>query len=290
MTDLVALGVFLRSRRERLDPAAQGLPVTRRRRVPGLRREEVAAAAGVSVEYYARIEQHRSGAPSFEVLDALADALQLTGAERTHARQLAGHSVARGGGDSTRAAPPGTRPAVEWLIGTHLTAPAILTNQRFDVLNWNRDAQILFQDLADVSPGSRNLARYLFLDPGSHRLYLDWKDVARATVAHLRAAVPARSDDQQLANIIRELRTRSDRFREYWADYEVDERAHALKRLWHPDVGQLDLHIETLLLPAEPDLSIVVLTPEPGSATADKLALLRSSGFAASVSTTPTGR
>lgn len=270
MHDRRELGRFLRSRRERLGPEQVGLPAGARRRLAGLRREEVALLAGISVEYYVRLEQGRSGQPSEEVLEALARALALDADERRHLHDLARRRPAPG-----RPRPDqGARPELVALLGQFGPVPALLIDHRLDVLAWNRLAAALFV-AADAVPRGRNLARFGFLDPGSRERFVDWADVARATVGQLRLAAARYPGDPRLAALIGELSIGSEAFRTLWAGRDVRERTHGVKRFRHPVAGELSLRFENFDLPGVGQ-RLVTFSAEPGSRDHEALALLAS--------------
>ncbi|MFJ9559688.1 helix-turn-helix transcriptional regulator [Streptomyces fuscichromogenes] len=265
------LGDFLRSRRARIRPEEVGLPSHGRRRVPGLRREEVAQLAGVSVDYYIRLEQGRGPSVSGAVLDAVARVLRLD--ETEHAYLL---TVARPRRTGTgRPAGPRVRPGVQLLLDGMERTPAFVLGRRMDVLAWNAlgDAVNGFSALA---PAERNIPRQVFLDPAAPGFYPDWAAVAAQTVANLRIDAGHHPDDPRMATLIGELSLRSADFRRLWADHEVKECAYGTKRIQHPVAGLLTLPYETLTVPADPDQTIVAYTPEPGSETAERLTLLGS--------------
>jgi transcriptional regulator with XRE-family HTH domain len=264
------LGRFLASRRARLRPEDLNLPTGVRRRVPGLRREEVALVAGVSVEYYTRLEQGRTGTPSREVLDALAQTLRFDDSERRHVGDLTGATLSE---SQSSAAPP--RPALTQLVTQMHDVAAMVINYRFDVLVWNRLAARLFLDFDAMSSGpQRNLAWYLFCDPEARRRYLDWDDLAQATVAQLRMATSRHRGDSVLNSLVVDLQTRTDDFDRYWDTRNVHERTHGAKRLWHPDVGELTLSFENFTIPDADGQRLVTFHAPPGSTAADKLTLL----------------
>lgn len=221
------LGRFLASRRARLRPDDLDLPHGVRRRVPGLRREEVALVAGVSVEYYTRLEQGRTGTPSRDVVDALARALRLDGSERRHVGDLTGWTLTE---SQPPAAPP--RPALTQLLTQMRGVAAMIINHRFDVLVCNRLSAHLFRDFEAMAAPQRNLAWYLFCDPEARRRYFDWDDLARATAAQLRMATSRHRGDRILNSLVADLRTRADDFDRYWGTRDVQERTHGSKRLW----------------------------------------------------------
>ncbi|TJZ59047.1 helix-turn-helix domain-containing protein [Streptomyces piniterrae] len=264
------LGEFLRSRRARIQPHEVGLQEHGRRRVPGLRREEVAQLAGVSVDYYIRLEQGRGPSVSDAVLDAVARVLRLDEVEQAHLRDLARPQ-------RRSARPRGSqrlRPGVQLLVDS-LHAPAFVLGRRMDVLGWNAlgDAVSGFSGMPD---GRRNQARYAFLDPAARDFYLDWDAVAAETVAYLRLDAGRHPHDKLLAELVGELSLGSEPFRRLWADHQVKEKTHGVKRMRHPEAGDLELGYETLALPGDPDQLLVVYTASPGSRTAEKLAVLAS--------------
>lgn len=265
------LGDFLRSRRARIRPEDVGLNSYGRRRVPGLRREEVAQLAGVSVDYYIRLEQGRGPSVSDAVLDAIARVLRLDGTEHTYLR-----TVARPG--TRKAVSPAAqrvRPGLRLLLDTLDPAPAFVLGRRMDVLAWNAlgDAVVGFSRMAAAE---RNMPRQTFLEPAARELYPDWPAVAAETVAYLRLDAGLHPDDKQLAALVGELSLKSEDFRRLWADHQVQAKTYGVKRIDHPAVGGLTLPYETLGLPGDPDQSLVVYTPEPGSETAERIALLAS--------------
>ncbi|MGX6607399.1 MmyB family transcriptional regulator [Micromonosporaceae bacterium Da 78-11] len=262
------LGNFLKSRRARVSPADHGRS-TARRRVQGLRREEVAQAASISVEYYVRLEQGRAHHPSDEVLAALARALELDDVERAHLLDLAG---ARGGVIRPRAVEP-VRPEFVQLMSMFGTVPALLIDHRLDVLAWNRLAAVLFFDFGAATTPERNLARFAFLDPLSRQRFVDWPDVARATVGQLRLAAGRHAHDEVLAGLLEELTGRSEEFRTRWAERDVRERTHGVKRFRHPLVGELPLRFENLDLPGGGQ-RLVVFSPAPGTPAEQAIELL----------------
>lgn len=263
------LGRFLASRRARLRPEDLDLPNGVRRRVPGLRREEVALVAGVSVEYYTRLEQGRTGSPSREVLDALAQTLRFDESERRHVGDLTGWTLAE---SRLPAAPP--RAALTQLLTQMHDVPAMVINHRFDVLVWNRLAARLFRDFGGMAEPQRNLAWYLFCDPEARRRYIEWDDLARATAAQLRMASSRHRGDHRLSSLVAYLRTRADDFDRYWGTRDVQERTHGSKRLWHPDIGELTLSFENFAIPDADGERLVTFHAPPGSPAADKLTLL----------------
>ncbi|WP_259316417.1 helix-turn-helix transcriptional regulator [Kitasatospora xanthocidica] len=259
------LAGFLRTRRSRVDPATVGIPTDSRRRVAGLRREEVAHLSGVSVDYYVRLEQGRATQPSEQVLDALARVLDLDETERGHLYRLARQR-------RRRATAPGGRVRPELLRVLDLVAgaPALIMNHRLDVLAGNRLAGLL---LGRPMPGL-NTARHIFLEEADRGLYADWENCTLDVVGHLRLAAGQYPDDPRLASLIGELAMGSERFRRLWARADVRARTHGRKAYRHPLVGPLELHQENFALPDEPGIELLVLSAAPGSPAEDGLRLL----------------
>ncbi|MCG7207230.1 helix-turn-helix transcriptional regulator [Streptomyces arenae] len=271
------LGDFLRSRRARLRPENAGVAFGGgARRVPGLRREEVAHLAGVSTDYYARLEQGRHPHVSETVLEAVARALRLDDTERGYLFELA--RPKRSGPDRRRPAPvPRVRPAVHQMLDVlNDVSPALVLNHRNDVLAVNRLAKALITDFDALPYRERNFARFVLLHPAAQDLYQDWDQVAEAFVASLRLAAGRHPDDRLLNELVGELSVKVPEFSNWWAGHGVDQCAHGTRRLRHPVVGELTLSYEILALPADPDLSICLHTAEPGSASAETLRMLAS--------------
>ncbi|MFF7634134.1 helix-turn-helix transcriptional regulator [Kitasatospora sp. NPDC008050] len=267
------LGEFLRSRRARIRPEDVGLRSYGHRRVPGLRREEVAQLAGVSVDYYIRLEQGRGQSVSDAVLDAVARVLELGEVEHEHLRALA--RPPRPG--DRRAAPARgsrqVRPGLRRLLDMMTDVPAFVLGRRLDVLAWNA--------LADAVAGystltQRNVARQVFLDPSARECYPQWEAVAAETVSYLRLDAGRHPDDPKLSALVGELSVRSPEFGRLWADHQVKEKTWGTKLVRHPLVGELELGYETLSLPGDPDQMLVGYTAQAGSPTAQRLALLAS--------------
>jgi hypothetical protein len=271
-----AIREFLVSRRARVTPEQAGLPVFGgHRRVQGLRREEVAMLAGVSVDYYTRLERgHLSGA-SESVLDALARALQLDEAERTHlfdlARTTSGVASAR-----RRPAADRVRPGVQRVLDALTGAPAWVRTGRADMLATNALGRALYAAVFDSPAGPPNTARFAFLDPRGPDFYRDWDKTADDMVAILRVEAGRNPYDRGLTDLIGELSTRSEEFRLRWAAHNVRFHRTGSKRLHHPLVGDLDLTYEALQLTADAGQTLLVYTAEPASPTADALQLLGS--------------
>ncbi|GAB2614461.1 helix-turn-helix transcriptional regulator [Streptomyces capparidis] len=270
------LSEFLRSRRARLKPEDVGLPYYgRHRRVPGLRREELAQLAGVSVAYYTRLEQGNGRNVSVEVLDAIARALRLTDAERQHLGHLAGgRSHKKRSSCRTQQVRPALRQLLEVLDGV----PAYIGGRRTDILAWNRTALALFGDWSALPARERNWARLLFLRPAFRDRYAEWESKAADVVSVLRMDAGCHPDDPELSALVGELSVKSEEFRRLWAVHDVKERGHGVKRLRHPVVGELTLSFEMFRLPDDPEQMLVTYHAEPGSASAESLRLLASWG------------
>ncbi|WP_432134695.1 MULTISPECIES: helix-turn-helix domain-containing protein [unclassified Streptomyces] len=270
------LSEFLRTRRARLKPEDVGLPVFgRHRRVPGLRREELAQLAGVSVAYYTRLEQGNGRNVSAEVLDAIARALRLTDAEHAHLTHLAKpkqhkkRAAARG---------PQLRVSLRHLLDTMDSVPAYIIGPRGDILAWNRMAAALFGDWGELPAAERNWARLVFLRPEYRELFVEWEQKAIDIVCLLRMNAGYCPDDPRLAALIGELSVKSEEFRRLWATHDVKEQTHGTKRLRHPLVGELTLHFEGLRLADDGERSMIVYHAEPGTPSAEALRLLASWG------------
>ncbi|MEV4440571.1 helix-turn-helix transcriptional regulator [Streptomyces sp. NPDC049577] len=268
------LGEFLRSRRARLRPEELGLPdYGGRRRVPGLRREELARLAGVSVDHYVRLEQGRTLHFSEAVLDAVARALRLTAVERDHLYRLA-----RPWSDAERPEEPPpsqrVRPGLRRLLDSAADVPAYIVGRNTDVLAWNRLAAALITDFGALPHRQRNLARLVFLDEGMRSLYADWRGKASDVAAYLRLDAGRHPDDPRTAALLDELAAGSPEFREAWAEHRLKDKTHGRYRYRHPVVGELDLGFETLRLPDDPDQALVAHTVEEGSPSQTALRLL----------------
>ncbi|MCG7208791.1 helix-turn-helix transcriptional regulator [Streptomyces arenae] len=269
------LADFLRRARTRLDPADVGLAPGARRRTPGLRREEVASLAGMSADYYARLEQSRGPRPSRQMLTALARALRLTEDERDHLFHLAGEEPPRRAAASTHVG-PGLLLVLDRLHDT----PALVTTDCGEVLAQNALSRALSGDVLARPPRERNLLRRYFLDPASRDLFPPEDRPARARehVANLRAVAAARPTDPAPAALVAELRSGSEEFAELWAAHEVAVRRATRKRFLHPAVGLLELDCE-VLLNAETHQQLVIHTARPGTESHERLQLLRVIGL-----------
>jgi transcriptional regulator with XRE-family HTH domain len=269
MTDTAELGAFLKARRAALDPGDFGLPAgATQRRVAGLRREELAQLAGISVDYYTRLEQGRAGNISDSVLDALGRAMRLHGDEEAYLRNLAAPKRKR----TTRPKPQRARPELQLMLDA-IQAPAFVFGRYLDVLAWNAlGGAISF----DFTLGELSMPKLFFLDPQARDLHPEWETVAKELVANLRSESGRYGDDPRLAQLVGELSLGSGVFRKLWAGHSVREKAHAVKVLNNPIVGELRLNYETLRLPDDPDQGLVIYTAQPGSATERALGMLAS--------------
>jgi hypothetical protein len=266
------LGEFLTSRRARLTPVDAGLPdFGGRRRVPGLRREEVALIAGMSSEYYKRLERGNAAGVSDAVLDSISRALQLDEAEHAHLYAL------------VRAAAPHRRPAVrpaqvtagvQQTIDAMSTVPVFVQNGRLDAVATNRLGAALFSVMLGDQSLPSNAARFVFLDPRAQDFYRDWAANTRQIVAILRAEAGRSPFDRKLSDLVGELSTRSEVFRQLWAAHDVREHRTGIKSVRHPVVGDLDLTYQSMDLSADRGLTMLVFSAEPGSVSAERLQLL----------------
>jgi transcriptional regulator with XRE-family HTH domain len=271
---------FLVTRRNRLTPEASGLPIYGgNRRVPGLRREEVAMLAGMSVDYYVRLERGNLSGASESVLESLSAALQLDDAERAHLYDLA-RSSSRSRRRTTAASTTRVRPTLLRILDAMPGTPAYLRNGRFDILAANQLGRALYAPVYDsplfAQRGPINTARFCFLDPAAVDFWVDWSRAADDSVAFLRSEAGRSPHDRVLTELIGELTTRSQEFATRWARHDVKLHRSGVKRLRHPVVGELDLPYEAMDLPADPGLRVNIYTPQPGSAEAEALALLAS--------------
>lgn len=266
---------FLRSRRARITPERVGLPTwADRRRVKGLRREEVALLAGVSVEYYVRLERGNLSGVSESVLEAVANALQLDDAERAHLRDLARASSSRGAAAGHRGR--GTvRPPVQWLLDSMQGTAAYVRNARTDLLAANDLGRALYAPVFAM-PGRPNVARFIFLDPSAADFFTEWRKVAGESAALLRTLAGENPYDAGLTQLVGELSTRSELFRTLWATHDVRQHRTGTKKFHHPVVGDLTLAYESMELTADPGLRLNAYVAEPGTPSAEALALLAS--------------
>jgi transcriptional regulator with XRE-family HTH domain len=267
---------FLTSRRARITPEKAGLPwYGENRRVPGLRREEVAMLAGVSVDYYTRLERGNATGVSENVLEALAHALQLDEAERAHLFDLARIAGPTPRRRRRRSSQP-VRPSVQRMLDAITGAPAFVRNGRMDLLAANTLGRAFYSQHFDSPHGPPNSARFIFLDPRAHDFYADWEQVATDAVAVLRSEAGRDPYDRDLSDLVGELSTRSETFRTRWAAHNVRYHDTGTKRFHHPIVGEVNLTYETMQLVADAGLMLFVYTAEPGSKSDEAITLLAS--------------
>jgi transcriptional regulator with XRE-family HTH domain len=273
---------FLMSRRAKVTPELAGLPAGQNRRVAGLRRSEVAALAGVSVEYYAKLERGAIAGASASVLDAVARALQLDETERAHLFDLAraADGIPLSGRPRRRAAtrPGGLRPSLSWAVNSITDGIAFVRNTRQDLLATNELGRAFYSPLIGESGRTPNLARFQFLDPAAREFYPDWDLFAEMCVAIMRAEAGRDPHDRGLQDLVGELSMQSDVFRRIWAAHDVRTHGSGTKRFHHPVVGELTLAYEELAITADPGSVLMIYTAEPGSPSADRLRLLASWG------------
>lgn len=267
---------FLMSRRSRVAPEDVGLPVSGNRRVAGLRRSEAATLAGVSVEYYTRVERGNLHGVSDSVIDAIASALRMDDTERTHL-----HSLARAANGSPvrakrRPAKPTIAPAIERVVDGMPGLPAFVQNNRFDVLYTNALGRALFSEMFEDETCRGNTVRFVFFSPAARRFYSEWDRVARTAVGSLRVEAGRNPYDTDLSNLIGELSTRSDAFRVLWGANDVGVFGDGTKSINHRVVGELQLEHSAMALPGQSGLSLTVYTAAPGSASDDALKMLAS--------------
>ncbi|GAA3936934.1 helix-turn-helix transcriptional regulator [Actinomadura viridis] len=272
---------FLTSRRAKIAPEEAGLPAGSRRRVPGLRRSEVAALADMSVEYYAKLERGNLAGVSPAVLEALARALRLDDAERAHLLNLA--QAADGSDALTRPRRRRTsreqwKPhrSLQWTLDAVTAGPAFVRNGRMDILAANQLARAFYADVYATPGNQANLARFNFLDPASHRFYPDWDQAADMAVAILRTEAGRNPHDKDLHDLVGELSTRSQEFRTRWGAHNVRHHGTGIKRFHHRVVGDLTLAYEGLEMAAERGLTLTIYTAQPGSPSEEGLRLLAS--------------
>jgi transcriptional regulator with XRE-family HTH domain len=267
------LGDFLKAKRAAIIPEQVGLPpIGNPRRVKGLRREEVAHLAAVSVDHYTRLEQGRVTAASDNILAGIARALRLTDDERAYLRILAQPRPDRG----VSPAPSKVAPPIQDLLDALSHTPAFVLGRRTDILAWNTPATALFLDFATLRPEHRNLVRLVFLEPRVRNLYADWKQVAAEAVARLRMDAVHTPGDPRLAKLVGELSVHDDDFRRWWGGHDVRAATAGRKRFHHPVVGTLDLDWQAMHLGAAPDQTVVTYTTPAGSASHDALRILAS--------------
>lgn len=275
MDSQAEISSFLTSRRARLSPEQAGVPLySGSRRVPGLRREEVAHLAGVSADYYARLERGKVSGASREVLEAIARALQLDEDEREHLFDLVRitrrRPARRKGAERTT-----VRPGIQAVLDA-IEVPALVQNARLDRLAFNRIGRALHSLPSDGSGDRYNYAEWLFLDPRAPRFHRDYADAAHNVVALLHAATARDPYDRELVEVIGTLSTRSEEFRTMWASHDVFRYRAGAKQLTHTDVGDLEFGYESFELSSDPGLVMLVYTVEPGSPTAEAMRILAS--------------
>jgi transcriptional regulator with XRE-family HTH domain len=272
---------FLMSRRAKVTPDDAGIVGASNRRVPGLRRSEVAALAGVSVEYYAKLERGAIGGASASVLDSVAGALQLDDTERAHLFDLAraADGIPPSGRARRRAARSSTpRPSLQWALSAITDGVAFVRDQHQDLLATNALGRAFYSPVIGDGGRTPNLARFQFLDPAAREFYPDWDRFAEMCVAIMRAEAGRDPHDKGLQDLVGELSTRSETFRRLWGAHDVRTHGAGTKRFHHPVVGDLTLAYEELAITAEPGQVLLVYTAEPGSPSADRLRLLASWG------------
>ncbi|MFJ6003430.1 helix-turn-helix transcriptional regulator [Arthrobacter sp. NPDC092385] len=277
---------FLTSRRARLTPEQVGLQSYGRRRVPGLRREEVAMLAQVSVEYYSRLERGNLAGVSESILDALVQALRLNDVEERHLRDLIRASDTTTRTKRQRAPQQRVRPTIQRMLDAMTDLPAIVQNGRLDIIAANRMGRALYAAQFDTTLLPPNQARFIFLDPRGRDFAPDWDRAANECVASLRAAAGRDPHDRQLSDLVGELSTRSDEFRVRWAAHNVYQHKSGSKRMRLPAVGELELDFEVMELVADDGLMFITFSAQPGTASHDALQLL-SSWTATQASTSP---
>jgi transcriptional regulator with XRE-family HTH domain len=270
---------FLVTRRAKITPEQTGMPAGGNRRVPGLRRSEVATLAGVSVEYYAKLERGAIAGASASVLDSVARALQLDEAERGHLFDLAraADGIPASGRARRRATKQSSsRPSLQWALEAITEGIAFVRNSQQDLLATNLLGRAFYAPVIGDGGRTPNLARFQFLDPASHDFYPDWDVFAGMCVAVMRAEAGRDPHDRAIQDLVGELSTRSEIFRGLWASHDVRTHGTGTKRFNHPIVGELVLAYEELAITAEPGLVLLVYTAEPGSPSAERLRLLAS--------------
>jgi transcriptional regulator with XRE-family HTH domain len=267
------IGAFLKARRAELTPAAVGLPDDgTQRRVPGLRRDEVARLATISVAYYTRIEQGRLRLTG-TVLPSLVRALRLDEDQQAYLVELAGRPSGRG---RRRSSAQRLRPSTQRLLDQLGSSPALLLGRFNDILGWNAAAAALYLDFEELEPAERNYTRLLFLDPRMRSLYPDWEEAGRIAAATLRMEAATAPDDPHLAILVGELTLRCPEFSGWWDGRAVSTLSYGTKNFRHPLVGPLSLDCDTWAWPDDPDLRLIVLTAEPGSPSDEALRILSS--------------
>lgn len=283
----IAKGIrdFLTTRRARIKPEEVGLPPGVRRRVPGLRRQEVADLAGISIEYYTQIERGKVAGVSDDVLRSVATALRLTDDETVHFFDLARAAVgARPVTGGKRAASRGIPDGVQTLIDSMTASPAIVMTGSLDIVAANALGRALYAPVFDRATGVPNLARFIFFDRLAEQLFPDWERTADEAVGLLQAEAARSPHSSAVTGIVGELATRSEEFRSRWAAHNVTAHRHGAKQFRHPEIGELTLTYNVLAVSAAPGLSLVGYTAEPNSPSAHAIQIL-----ASWIATEPTG-
>ena len=268
---------FLMTRRARLTPERAGITSVGSRRVPGLRREEVAQLAGVSLDYYTRLEKGKTAHPSDSVLEAVSRVLQLDEAEHTHLLDLV-RAGARRPGTTTRSRPggPAPRPDLRWMVEAMTDAVAFVAGPTLDVVAANHLARAMYAPMFENADGRPNFARFCFLNRAARELYPDWDGAARVAVAQLRLALGRDPRSRAMATLVGELATCSEEFRTLWAVHEVRLHFAGTKRFHHPAVGPVEISYHSMDLPSDPGHRLTVYNAVPGTSSADALRLLSS--------------
>jgi transcriptional regulator with XRE-family HTH domain len=277
MDNRAQISEFLATRRARLTPEQVGLPTGARRRVPGLRREEVAMLAGVSTDWYIRLERGHIAEVSEDVLASVARALRMDEAERSHLDDLA--RAARPTRAPRKRAGTQVRPSVQWMLDSMTGAAAIVRNGSMDIVAANALGRAMYSPVYDFARGGpANIARFQFLDPRARDFHQNWEAALDTTVAIMRTAAGRDPHNRAITNLVGELATRSEEFRRRWAGHDVRLHHTGAKAFVHPAVGQMELAFEAVDLPTDDlwGLNLTVYTGAPGSPAADALALLAS--------------
>ncbi|MFD3683834.1 helix-turn-helix domain-containing protein [Nocardiopsis sp. NPDC058631] len=268
---------FLTTRREKIAPGDVGLPAGTNRRVKGLRRSEVATLAGVSVEYYTKLERGAISGASPEVLDSIAKALRLDAAERAHLFDLA-HAASPVARPPRRRSPKSwmPHPSLQWTLDAVTAGPAFVRNGRMDLLAANALGRAFYKDTYDMPGQPPNIARFTFLDERAYEFYPGWEAFAEITVSILRTEGGRDPHNKELHDLIGELSTRSDEFRRLWGAHNVRHHGTGFKTFHHSAVGEMTLAYEGMDLEAEPGLTLTIYVAEPGSPSAERMQLLAS--------------
>ena len=288
MDPLDQLRDFLMSRRARITPERAGIAAIGARRVAGLRREEVAMLAGMSTDYYTRLEKGKVANPSASVIEAVSRVLELDEAEHTHLLDLVRATGRRGSGPRPRPGGPAPRPSLQWMVDAMTDAVAFVGSPFLDVVAMNHLARALYSPMLDGAGDARpNFARFAFLDPASRDLYPDWQGAARVAVAQLRLAAGRQPRSRALSALVGDLSTQSAEFRTLWAAHEVRLHFAGTKYFTHVAVGALELSYHSVELPSDPGHVLTIYNAVPGSPSADALRLLSAWGATRSLADAP---